>query len=327
MKLPRRKFLHLAAGAAALPAASWNARAQSYPTRPVRLLVGFAPGGPNDIVARLIGEGLSKTWGKPVVVDNVTGASGSLAAERTAKAAPDGHTLFMAAGAPIAINPILYQKTAFDPVKDLAPISMVASASNVLVLQNDMPAKTVQELVAMARSEPRKLTFASGGVGTSNHLAGELFKSMARIDIQHVPYRSIALAMPDVLAGRITMAFPSTTYLSLVREGKLRAFAVTSLERSPTAPDLPTMAESGFPGFNAIVWFGLVAPAGTLPAIIDKVQRDTAAVLMQSELRKKFDELGVEAVGNTPAEFSTAIKLEIAQWTKVIKEAGIKASE
>ena len=302
--------------------------AQAYPTRPVRLLVGFAPGGPNDIVARLVGDKLSEVWGKPVVIDNVTGAGGNLATDRVAKAAPDGHTLIMTAAAPIVVNPSLYQKMTYDSIEDLAPISKITSAPNVLVVHNDVPAKSVQELVALARAQPGKLTFASGGVGTSNHLAGEMLKSMARIDIQHVPYRGgVVLATPDVLAGRITMVFAGTTILPLVREGKLRALAVTSPQRSPAAPDLPTVAESGFPDFDAQVWFGLIAPAGISLAIVDKIQRDAVSVLMRADFRKKLDELGLEPIGNTPAEFTAAIKSEILQWAKVVKEAGIKVNE
>jgi len=327
MKLPRRTFLHLAAGAAALPAVSRIAWAQAYPTRPVRLLVGFAPSGPNDIVARLVGERLSAIWGKPVVIDNVTGASGNLAADRVAKSAPDGYTLLMAAAAQIVVNLSLYQKMTFDPTKDLTPISQLSSFANILAVHNDVPAKTVQDLIALARKQPGELTFASGGVGTSNHLAGELFKSMASIDIRHVPYRSLALAVPDLLAGRVSMAFLSTTYLQLVREGKLRGFAVSSLKRAAAAPDLPTMAESGFPDFDATGWFGLMAPAGTSPAVVDKIQRDAVSILSLPELRKKLDELGLEPIGNTPAEFAAAIKSEISQWAKVIKEAGIKQNE
>jgi tripartite-type tricarboxylate transporter receptor subunit TctC len=275
----------------------------------------------------LVGERLSAIWGKPVVIDNVTGASGNLAADRVAKSAPDGYTLLMAAAAQIVVNLSLYQKMTFDPTKDLTPISQLSSFANILAVHNDVPAKTVQDLIALARKQPGELTFASGGVGTSNHLAGELFKSMASIDIRHVPYRSLALAVPDLLAGRVSMAFLSTTYLQLVREGKLRGFAVSSLKRAAAAPDLPTMAESGFPDFDATGWFGLMAPAGTSPAVVDKIQRDAVSILSLPELRKKLDELGLEPIGNTPAEFAAAIKSEISQWAKVIKEAGIKQNE
>jgi tripartite-type tricarboxylate transporter receptor subunit TctC len=327
MRHSRRSFLHVAAGGAMLPVISHLTWAQTYPSRPVRLLVGFAPGGPNDIVARLIGEKLSEVWGKPVVIDNVTGAGGNLATDRVAKASPDGHTLLMAGASMMVINISLYKKLAFDPVKDLAPISAVSSAQNALIVHNDVPAKSVQELVAVARSQSGELTFASGGVGTSNHLAGELFRSMARIDIRHVPYRSLALAVPDLLAGRVSMAFLSTTYLQLVREGKLRALAVTSHKRSPAAPDLPTMAEAGLPGFDVTGWFGLIAPAGISSAIVNKIHRDVVSILRLPDLRKKLDEQGLEPTGNTPAEFAAAIKSETSQWAKVIKEAGIRRIE
>jgi tripartite-type tricarboxylate transporter receptor subunit TctC len=328
MKLLRRRFLHLAAGAAVLPVVSRIAWAQTYPARPVRLVVGFAPGGPNDIVGRVLGDKLSQALGKPIVIENVTGGAGNFAVDRVAKAAPDGHTLILATSTPIVVNPSLYPKRAFDPLKDLAPISEVCYAPNILLVHDDVPAKNVQELIALARSQPGKLTFASGGVGTSNHLAGELLKSMASIDIQHIPYRSATLAVPDVLAGRITMLFAGTPVaLPLVLDGKLRALAVTSLKRASAAPDLPTMAESGLPGFNATVWYGLMAPAGTPAAIIDTIHRETVRALAMPDLRKKFDDLGTETIGNTPAEFATVIKSELPQWAKVIKEAGISANE
>src|SRR5262249_10094538 len=194
--------------------------------------------------------------------------------------------------------------------KDLAPISQLCSAPNILAVHNDVPAKTVRDLTALARSQPGELTFASGGIGTSNHLVGELVKSMARIDIRHVPYRSLALAVPDLLAGRVAMAFLSTTYLQLVREGKLRGFAVSSQRRVAAPPYLPTMAESGFPGFHATGWFGLMAPAVTSPAVVDKIQRDAVTILSLPELRKKLDELGLEPNGNTPTEFAAIIRSE-----------------
>ena len=325
MKLPRRQFLHLAAGAAALPAVSRIATAQNYPLRPVRLIVGFAPGGPSDLVARVLGDKLSETLGKPVVVENVSGAAGNIAADRVAKAAPDGYTLLLTASAAIVVNPSLYQKLPFDPLKDFAPITEVAYAPNILLVHNDLPVRNVQELVALARSQPGKLTFASGGVGTSNHLSGELFKSMARIDIQHVPYRGVTQAVPDLLVGRITMAFVATPVaLPLVRDGQLRALAVTSLKRASAALELPTMAESGLPGFNSTVWYGLMAPAGTSVAIVDTIHRETIRNLALPDLRRKLDDLGTEIIGNTPAEFAAVIKSEISQWAKVIKEAGIK---
>jgi tripartite-type tricarboxylate transporter receptor subunit TctC len=329
----RRRFLQVAVAAVALPSASriaWpllmasDAVAQTnYPAKPIRVLVGLAAGGPADTVARLVGDELSKGLGTPVLIENVTGAGGNLATDRVAKAAPDGYTLLLATIGPIITNPILYQKLPFDPVKDFAPISRLCSQPNFLVTHIDLPAQNVQELVLLARSQPGKLTFASGGVGDTQHLAGELFKSMALVDIRHVPYRSIATAVPDLLAGRITMAFASATVaLPLAREGKLRALAVTSLARSPAAPDLPTMAESGFPGFDITAWFGLMAPVGTPASIIDRLHRETMRVLALTGLRKKFDELGMATIGSSPAEFAAAIQADIPRWTKIIRDSG-----
>jgi tripartite-type tricarboxylate transporter receptor subunit TctC len=329
----RRRFLQVAVAAAALPSAlriTWpllmasDAFAQkNYPAKPIRLLVGLAAGGPADTVARLVGDELSRSLGTPVLIENLTGAAGNVATGRVAKAAPDGYTLLLATPAPIIVNPILYKQVPFDPIKDFAPISRLCSQPNFLVTHMDLPAQNVQELVLLARSQPGKLTFASGGVGDTQHLAGELFKSMARVDIRHVPYRSIAMAVPDLLAGRITMAFAGATVaLPLVREGKLRALAVTSLTRSPAAPDLPTMAESGFPAFDITAWFGLMAPAGTPALIIDRLHRETVSALARPGLRKKFDELGMTTIGNSPEEFAAAIQVESPRWTKIIKDSG-----
>jgi tripartite-type tricarboxylate transporter receptor subunit TctC len=300
----------------------------NYPDKPIRLLAGFPAGGPSDIVARLVADRLTEALGKPVVVEDVTGAGGNIATDRVAKAAPDGHTLLMATSGMIVVNPSLYARLAFDPIKDLVPIVEICVQPNFLVIHNDVPAKSVAELVALARAQPGKLTFASGGVGTSNHLSGELFKSMARIDIQHVPYRGVSVAVPDLLAGRINMAFlVAPAALPLVRDGRLRAFAVSSLKRSPAAPDLPTMAEQGFPGFDATAWYALMAPAGTPPEIIDRLQRDMARILAQPDFRKKLDDVGMELTSRTPAQFAAAIKVEAVQWAKVIKDAGIKPEQ
>jgi tripartite-type tricarboxylate transporter receptor subunit TctC len=305
-----------------------NVFAQGYPDKPIRILVGFAPGGPADITARLIGDRLSEAWGKPVIVENLTGAAGNLATDRVAKSAPDGYTLLAAASATIVTNPSLYQKLPFDPVKDLAPITQAVYTPNILAVHPDVPARSVQELVAYARTNTGKLTFGSAGPGTSQHLAGELFKTMAGIDIQHVPYRGIAAVMPDLIAGRLTMAFGNiSAVLPLVRDGKLRALAVTSARRYGLVPDLPTMIEAGFPGFDSTAWFGLMAPAGTPADIIDKLHRESVRILALPDVRKRFDELGIEVVGNTPAEFAAVIATETPQWAKVIRDAGVKAAE
>jgi len=301
------------------PAAQSN-----YPEKSIRLVVGFPPGSSVDIVARLLGQRLTEALGKPLVVENVAGAAGNIAAERVARAVPDGYTLALAANAQIIINPSLY-KLSFDPVKDFAPVSQVYVSPSILVVHNAVPAKSVQELLVLARTQPGGLTFASGGSGSSSHLAGALFKSMVGIDIREVPYKGVVAAIPDLLGGRVTMMFsPSAAVLPLVREGKLRALAVTSLKRSPALPELPTVSESGVRGFEATLWGGLVAPAGAPATIVRKLHLETVKALAQADVRAKFADLGLETIGNSPDEFAAAIKSEIPQWAKVIKESGMK---
>jgi tripartite-type tricarboxylate transporter receptor subunit TctC len=259
------------------------------------------------------------------VVENVPGAGSNIATDRVAKAAADGYTLLMGGNSSLVINPSLYETLPFDPIKDFAPISQVFIAANVLAVPSESPIKSVDDLVALAKSEPGKLSYGHAGVGTSQHLGAELFKYMAHVDIRAVPYRGTTALMPDLLADRISLSFANiVNVLPLTREGKLRALAITSIKRSALAPDLPTMAESGYPGFEAVPWFGLVAPAGTPQDILDKLHAETVKTLAMPDVRKKFDELGLEPVGNTPAEFAAIIGKEIPQWAKVIKEAGIK---
>jgi tripartite-type tricarboxylate transporter receptor subunit TctC len=315
-----------AMGAALL--AAGPAFAQTYPEQGIKIVVGFPPGVAPDITARLLADKFGETWGKPVVVENVTGAGSNIATDRVAKAPPDGYTLLMGGNSALVISPSLYDRLPYDPVRDFAPISQVFIAANLLVTHPDVPAKTLPDLVALARTQPGKLTYGHAGVGTSQHLAAELFKYMAHIDIQPVAYRGTTAVLPDLLAGRLTMSFANIlNALPLWREGKLTAFAVTSRERSSAAPDMPTMAELGYPGFEAVPWFGLMAPAGTPQAAIDKVHRETARALAQGDVRRRMAELGVDLIGNTPAEFAAVIKAEIPQWAAVIKGAGIKANE
>src|SRR5712691_3216377 len=326
MKLPyRRQFLHLAAGAAALPFAPHVARAQAYPTQPVRILVGFTPGVAPDITGRLLADQFSAAWGKPVVVENVNGAGGNVATERVARAAPDGYTLLMGGNSSLVFSPSIYDKLPYDPIKDFAPITQVFIAANVLVVHNDVPAKTLPELIALARAQPGQLTYAHAGAGTSQNLAAELLMSMTQTKLQPVAYRGTTALLPDLLGGRITMSFANISNVApLVREGKLRAFAVTSLKRSAVAPDLPTMIELGYPGFEAVPWFGLMAPAGTSDAIVDKIYRESLRVMAMPEARKSLLDIGLDLVGSTPAEFAATIEREIPQWAKVIKFANIK---
>jgi len=315
-----------AALVAALPLlVAGDALAQNYPNRPVRMMVGFAPAGPADMIARVVGDKLSEYWGQPVVIENATGAAANVAADRTVKAGPDGYTLLMASNAQIVINPSLYPNMSFNPAKDLVTISQSVFTPNLLVVHNDVPAKTVQELADYARANPGKLTYASAGTGTTQHLAAELFKSMAKVDIQHVPYRGAAPAITDLLGGRVTLFFGNIAPLvPLVRDGKLRALAVTSAKRFGAVPDLPTMIEAGYPGFDAVAAFGLMAPTGTPRAIIDKIHQDHVKALAPADIRKKLSDVGMEVIASSPDEFAKALATERPQWEKLIKEAGIK---
>src|SRR5450759_4223126 len=251
----------------------------TYPEKPIRMVVGFPPGSPPDILARLFGQRFAEAWGKPVVIDNVTGAAGNIAADRVAKAAPDGYTLGLLGQTQIVVNPSLYQ-LAYDPVKDFAPVSQVIVSPTVLVVHNAVPAKSITELVALAKAQPGGLTFASGGSGSATHMPAELFKSVAGLDIRHVPYKGTVAAIPDLIGGRVTMMFSNiAAVLPMVREGKVRALAVTSLRRSSAVPELPTIAESGYPGFEVTNWYGLLAPARTPATTVSRLHLETVKAL------------------------------------------------
>ncbi len=311
-------------GLLALLVAGSSAAQTTYPDKPIRMVVGFPPGGAPDTVARLIGQKLSEALGQPIVMDNATGAGGNIATERVAKAAADGYTLGFMVNGQLVINPSLYKPT-YDPVKDFAPISQLTVTPNMLVVNNAVPAKNVQELIRMAKARPGELTYASGGTGTGNHMAAELFKSVAGLDITHIPYKGVLAAVPDLLGGRVTMMFsPLPVVLPLVNDGKLRGLAVTSLRRASSAPELPTVAESGYPGFEVTIWYGLLAPGGTPPAIIRKLHLEIVKALAAPELRAKLVDLGLDPIGNSPEEFAAIIRSEIPTWAKVIKDAGIK---
>jgi tripartite-type tricarboxylate transporter receptor subunit TctC len=323
-----RTLLCVLASVAAL-AGIGDARAQAnYPEQPIRIIVGFPPGVAPDVTARLLADKFTESWGKAVVVENVTGAGSNIATDRVAKSPPDGYTLLMGGNSALVISPSLYDKLPYDPLKDFAPISQVFVAANLLVVPPVVPAKTLPELVALARAQPGKLTYGHAGVGTSQHLGGELLKYMAHVDIQPIAYRGTTAVLPDLLAGRLTMSFANiSNALPLVREGKLRAFAVSSRKRSAAVPDIPTMAESGYPGFDAVPWFGLLAPAGTPPAVIDKLHRETMRVLALPDVQASLHTLGLDLIGNSPEEFANVIKAETPQWATVIRAAGIKVSE
>jgi tripartite-type tricarboxylate transporter receptor subunit TctC len=314
----------LVVGLWALLIAGGSAGQTTYPERPIRLVVGFPPGSQADTVARLLGQQLSEGLRSPIVIDNVSGASGNVAADRVAKAAPDGYTLGLLGQPQMIISPLLY-KLAYDPVSDFAPVSQVAKSSSMLVVHNAVPARSVQELVALAKAQPGALTFASSGGGSSPHVAAELFKSVAGVDIQHIPYKGVPLAIPDLLAGRVTMTFGATVaVLPLVREGKLRALAVTSSRRLPAAPELPTIAESGYPGFEATSWNGLFAPAKTPTMVVQRLHIETANALALADVRAKLADLGLEGSSNSPDEFAAVFRSEIPKWASVIRGSGMK---
>ncbi len=322
-----KAFWSIAAVVSGLLAVAPASAQGTYPDRTVRILVGFPAGGPPDIAARLLAERFSASWSKSIVVENATGSGGNIAVERAIKSAPDGHTLLMASNA-IAINPSLYPALPYNAMRDLVPISLAVIMPVVLVVNNDLPAKSAPDLAALARAQPGKLVVGHAGVGTPAHLAGELFKSAAGVDVQQVPYRGIPALLPDLLAGRISAAFPNiSVVLQLVRDGKLRALAVTSRQRAAAMPDVPTMAESGIRGIDADAWFGLMAPAGTPAPIIDQLHRESARILAQGDVRSRLDDLGMAVVANSPAEFAALIESDTARWAKVIKAAGIKPGD
>jgi tripartite-type tricarboxylate transporter receptor subunit TctC len=300
----------------------------NYPEQIVRILVGFPAGTAPDVAGRAIADRLSVSLGKAVVIENISGAGGNIACDKVAKAPPDGYTLVMCGNGSLVAAPSLYDKLPYDPLKDFAPITQVFVASNIVVVHPDVPVKNIAELVALAKAKPGELTYGNVGTGTSQHLAAELFKTMAKVDIRSVPYRGTTALVPDLLAGRITMGFANiVNMLPLVKDGKLRAFAVTSKKRSALVPELPTLAESGFPGYEAVPWFGLMAPAGTPQPIINKLHDEVVKILAVPEVRRALENQGLDVIGGTPAEFSAVIRTEIPYWAKIIKEAGIKASE
>jgi tripartite-type tricarboxylate transporter receptor subunit TctC len=299
--------------------------AQAYPNKPIRIVVTFTPGGAPDIIARLLGERFTAAWGQPVIVDNKPGSGGNIGSDFVAKAAPDGYSLVVGTVGTHSINGALYAKMPYDMVKDFSPVSLVATTPNMLVVHNDVPARTVQELIALGKREG-KMSFASSGSGTSIHVSGELFKSMTGIDMTHIPYKGRASALPDLLGGRVTMMFDNMpSSLPLVREGKLRALGVTSLTRSAAAPDIPTVAESGLPGFEAVSWFAMFAPAGTPKPVVDKIQAEISRILKMPEVAKRLTDIGLEPVGSTADELAAYQKGEIVKWAKVVKDSGAKA--
>jgi tripartite-type tricarboxylate transporter receptor subunit TctC len=311
--------------AAAIAIAPAAAKAQDYPTKPVRIVVPFPAGGATDLFARAAAQKMTEAWGQSVVVDNRPGAGGNIGSELVAKAAPDGYTLEMGTVGTHAINASLYAKMPYDHVKDFAPIILVAGVPNVLVVHPSVPANSVQELIAYLKANPGKVNFASSGSGTSIHLSGELFKVMAGVQMTHIPYKGSAPALQDLLGGQVQLMFDNLPpSLPQIKAGKLRALGVTSTARAPALPEVPTIAESGLPGFDASSWFGLLAPAGTPPAIVAKINAEIAKWLATPEAKEKLLAAGANAAGGTPEDFARHIAAEPAKWAKVVKESGAK---
>lgn len=296
----------------------------SFPQRPVRWIAPFPPGGAADIVSRLLGQKLTEAWGQQIVVDNRPGAGGNLGIEIAARAAPDGYTVVLVP-ATFTTYPSLTKTPSYDPLKDFAPITLVSSSPTILVVNPSLPVKGVQELISLARAKPGELNYASSGIGASAHMAAELFKSMTRTNIVHVPYKGQPPALLDLISGRVQIMFPNIPVsLPHIKAGRLRALAVSTAKRSALFPELPTISESGLPGFEVLQWSGLMGPAGTPRAVVGKYQREIAMALNLPDVRQKLASQGFEAVGNTPGEFSDYIRAEIIKWAKVIQEAGIR---
>ncbi len=319
----KRTAMALVAVSLAIGAAT--ASAQPWPTKPIKWIVPFASGGTTDILARTVGEKLSAALGQPVVVENKPGAGGGVGAEFVAHSPPDGYTIMGGTISTHAINASLYQKLPYDPVKDFAPITLIARVPNMLVVNPDVPASNVGELIRLMKTKPGNYTFASSGNGTSQHLSGELFKTMAGVDMQHIPYKGSPPALQDVVGGQVTMTFDNiTTALPLAKAGKLRALAVTTATRSAVAPDVPTLAESGLPGYEIGSWQGVFAPAGTPPAIVQRLNAEIVKILNQPDVRQRLVALGAEPAPNTPEEFAAMVKSEVAKWGDVVRRSGAK---
>jgi tripartite-type tricarboxylate transporter receptor subunit TctC len=300
--------------------------AQSYPDKPVRLLVPFPAGAGVDIVARMIAAPLAETWGQAVVIDNRPGAGGTIACELAAKAAPDGHTLLLGNVSTFAMAPSLYKKVNYDPVRSFAPITLVNTSANVLVVHPVVAATTVQGLIALAKAKPGQINYASAGGGTSPHLAAELFKSMAGVDLVHVPYKGSPQALTDLLGGQTQLMFASlVSALPHVRQNRLRALGVTTLRRAAALPEVPAINEAGLRGYDVSVWQGMVAPAATPPAVIAQLNRQIAAILQSADLRERLAAQGLEAVTNSPRDFGNTIAAEARKWAAVIRQAGVVA--
>jgi tripartite-type tricarboxylate transporter receptor subunit TctC len=310
---------------AALVCAAPVAPGADYPTRPITLMIGFAPGGPSDVMARIITRKMEETLGQPLVIENRPGAGGGAAGTAVARATPDGYTLLLGTGSLLAINVSLYKNLGYDPEKDFEPITTVGTQTNVLYCHPTLPAQTIGELITYAKANPGRLSFGSGGNGTPAHLAGEMLKLEAKIDMTHVPFRGTGPALQAVLGGHLPMAFnPPPPLLPHLQSGAIRALAVTTLKRTAVLPEVPTIAERGFPGFDATTWHGLVAPAGTPKEVVATLHRAAVGALNDADVRKSLTDLGVDVVADTPEQFRAYIKAEIPKWAAVVKASGAK---
>jgi tripartite-type tricarboxylate transporter receptor subunit TctC len=321
MKMRRRAALAFALAAACGTA---PALAADYPTKPIKIVVPYAPGGGADSVARIVAKKVSDNIGQAIVIENKGGAGAILGTDQVAKAEPDGYTLLLGQSGPISINPAVYKSLPYDPVKDFAPITMTTAYPYILVVNAELPVKTLQQLVALAKSKSDSMNYGSTGVGAANHLVAELFSSKTGVKMTHVPYRGTALAVGDLLAGQLTLVFADPiSALPHIKSGKLRALAVTSLERSPVAPEVPTVVESGYPGFEALAWHGILAPAKTPPAVIKKLNEEIVKALKDPATRDLLANQAMQPVGNTPEEFAAFIQKDIATWKAVAAAAKV----
>jgi tripartite-type tricarboxylate transporter receptor subunit TctC len=323
MSVRKRAFRWLLAAAVGLVAGTANA--DTYPTQPVKFVVAFPPGGTTDILARVFAKKMSEMWGQPVVVENRSGAGGIIGTESVARSMPDGYTILLGTIGTHAVNTSLYKKISYDPERDFAPITLLATLPNLLAINPSLPIRNLRELISYAKANPGKLTYASAGAGTASHLAGEMFRRVADVDIVHVPYRGSSPALTDLIAGHVSMTFdymPSA--LPYVRSEKLRGLAVTGPSRTKAAPEIPTMIEDGLPGFNIVTWYAVFAPKGTSPDVVSKIRNAIAMAATAPEIVKRMDDLAVDLVASSPEELARFQRAEIERWSKFIQDANIK---
>jgi tripartite-type tricarboxylate transporter receptor subunit TctC len=320
----RKTLIAALTGIALFAAALPSAHAQSWPSRGIRIIVPFAPGGSTDVFARLIGERLATALGQPVVVDNRAGAGGNIGADAVAKAPPDGYTLLMATTGVMAINNAMYKNLSYDAEKDLKPVIYIASITNVLIVPADSPLKSVPDVIAAAKAAPGKLSFASSGSGSSTHISAELFRLMTGTELLHIPYKGSGAAMPDLISGRVSMMFENMPgVVGYIKAGKVKVLAVTGAKPTPALPDVKTVAESGVPGYESLSWSGIAAPAGTPTEVVARLNREINTILANPEMKQKLAEQGADAVGGTPEAFSAHIARERQKWSKVVRDAAI----